>query len=285
MASFPWLEGGAMTLKLIATDMDGTLLRDDRTYDYDRMRRLLDEMDARGILFVAASGNQLGQLKNYFAEVGPERINYVSDNGALVTYRGETLAEATLSRTQLSQVITWNNANFAKMENLIILSGDKGAYVSNNVPASIMAETEKYYTNLMQVEKLLDVDDQIFKLSLVWPPTVSVYESVKSLRTVFEGELHATGSGFGSVDVLAHGVNKQTGLVELGKSLNIRPDEMVAFGDNANDLEMLRFVKYPFVMPNAEAFMHDRIKQTALNNNNENGVLDTIEALLDGRLH
>lgn len=273
-----------MTLKLIATDMDGTLLRDDRTFDYDRMRRLLDEMDARGIRFVAASGNQLGQLKSYFAEVGEERITYVSDNGALVTNQDETLAEATLTRAQLARVINWNNDHYAKMENLIILSGNKGAYISNNVPAELKAETAKFFMDLHQVEKLLEIDDEIFKLSLVWPPTVSVYESVRSLRQVFEGELHATGSGFGSVDILAAGINKQTGLAELGKKFQIRPDEMAAFGDNANDLEMLRFVKYPFVMPNAEAFMHERIKQDALADNNDNGVLATIEALLDGRL-
>ena len=38
-----------MTIKLIATDMDGTLLRDDRTFDYARMEALLDQMDERGI--------------------------------------------------------------------------------------------------------------------------------------------------------------------------------------------------------------------------------------------
>lgn len=47
-----------MTIKLIATDMDGTLLRDDRTFDYARMEDLLDELDAKGIRFVAASGNR-----------------------------------------------------------------------------------------------------------------------------------------------------------------------------------------------------------------------------------
>ena len=62
----------------------------------------------------------------------------------------------------------------------------------------------------------------------------------------------------------------------------IKPEEMAAFGDNGNDLEMLRYVKYPFVMPNAEDFMKVRIDNLAVNDNNHNGVLDTIEALLAG---
>ena len=45
---------------------------------------------------------------------------------------------------------------------------------------------------------------------------------------------------------------------------------------------MLRYVKYPFVMPNAEDFMKVRIDNLAVNDNNHNGVIDTIEALLAG---
>lgn len=75
-----------MTIKLIATDMDGTLLRDDRTFDYARMEALLDQMDERGIRFVAASGNQYKQLRSYFEPVNPDRITYVSNNGALITH-------------------------------------------------------------------------------------------------------------------------------------------------------------------------------------------------------
>lgn len=271
-----------MTLKLIATDLDGTLLRDDKTFDYARFETLLDRMDEQGIHFVAASGNQLAQMEYYFIPVGANRITYVSDNGALVTYKGQTLDESTLTRAQIEKVINWNNEHHDKMENLIILTGNKGAYISDWIPDEIKYEVAKFYPKLYQVDKLLEIDDQIFKLSFVWPENVDVHDAVKSLRDIFGEELHATGSGFGSVDILAHGTNKRTGLEELANVWHIKPDEMAAFGDNGNDLEMLRYVKHPFVMPNAEDFMKVRIDGMALNDNNHNGVLDTIEALLDG---
>jgi hydroxymethylpyrimidine pyrophosphatase-like HAD family hydrolase len=69
-------------------------------------------------------------------------------------------------------------------------------------------------------------------------------------------------------------------LAELANLWDISPEEMVAFGDNANDLEMLRYVKLPFVMPNAEAFMQERIDQVAISDNNHDGVIATIERLL-----
>lgn len=271
-----------MTIKLIATDMDGTLLRDDRTFDYARMEALLDQMDERGIRFVAASGNQYKQLRSYFEPVNPDRITYVSDNGALITHENTVLAESALSPYQISRVLQWNAETHAHMDNLIILSGTNGAYVSNHATPEMIAAVKTFYPTVHQVEKFMDVEDSIFRFSLVWDQDVDVHHHVQQLRDVFGEELHTTGSGFGSVDILAPGVNKRTGLEQLAAKWDIKPEEMAAFGDNGNDLEMLRYVKYPFVMPNAEDFMKVRINNLAVNDNNHNGVLDTIEALLGG---
>ncbi len=55
-----------MTVKLIAVDMDGTFLRDDKTYHRERFLKQYAEMKARGIRFVVASGNQYYQLTSFF---------------------------------------------------------------------------------------------------------------------------------------------------------------------------------------------------------------------------
>ena len=200
-----------MTIKLIATDMDGTLLRDDRTFDYARMEDLLDQLDEKGIRFVAASGNQYKQLRSYFEPVNPDRITYVSDNGALITHNNEVLAESSLSRDQIARVMQWNSETHANMDNLIILSGNDGAYVSNHATPEMIAAVKTFYPTVHQVEKFMDVDDNIFRFSLVWDPSVDVHEHVQQLREVFGEELHTTGSGFGSVAIVAPGVNKAAG--------------------------------------------------------------------------
>lgn len=269
-----------MAIKLIATDMDGTLLRDDRTYDAAKLRQLLDEMQARGIRFVAASGNQYSKLRDYFKPVGPDQITYISDNGALVSHHGQILAKETLTHDQIKRILAWNKEHNGLTANMIILSGIHGAYVSNHATDEMINVTKLFYPNVYQVDRFLDVKDDIFRVSLIWDENEDVKEHIQKLRAAFGDELHTTGSGFGSVDILAPGVNKKTGLVELAKLWQIKPEEMVAFGDNDNDLEMLRYVKYPFVMPNAAPFMHKRIASQALNDNNHNGVVDTIEAIL-----
>lgn len=271
-----------MTIKLIATDMDGTLLRDDRTFDYARMEYLLDELDAKGIRFVAASGNQYKMLRSYFNPVDPNRVTYVSDNGALVMDHDEVVAETNITREQIDRVIDWNNSVNPGMENLIVLSGHNGAYVSNHATPEIISMVKQFYPVVHQVEKFKDIDDNIFRFTFVWEQGIDVHQYIQQLRAEFGEELHTTGSGFGTVDILAPGVNKRTGLEKLGEIWGIKPEEMAAFGDNGNDLEMLRYVKYPFVMPNAEDFMKVRIDNLAVNDNNHNGVIDTIEALLAG---
>ncbi|MCW0953564.1 Cof-type HAD-IIB family hydrolase [Weissella ceti] len=272
-----------MTFKLIATDMDGTFLQDDRNYDVARFDAALTEMEARGMKFVTASGNQYEQLRNYFAPVGADRITYVTDNGALVIDQGKVLYEGTLSPEKIEKVITWNREHHGVAGNLIILSGVKGAYVSNHATQEIIDRAKLFYPNVYQVDKFKDIDDDIFRVSFIWDENADVYEYIVKLREAFDGDVHVTGSGFGSVDVLAGNVNKAHGLAELSIAWDIKPEEMAAFGDNGNDLEMLSYVGQGFVMPNAEEFMLNKVEDKALNDNNHAGVTETIEAILAGK--
>lgn len=272
-----------MTFKLIATDMDGTFLQDDRNYDVERFDAALTEMEKRGMKFVTASGNQYDQLRHYFAPVGADRITYVTDNGALVIDEGKVLYEGVLSPEQIEKVITWNKEHHGVAGNLIILSGVKGAYVSNHATQEVIDRAKMFYPNVFQVEKFMEIEDDIFRVSFIWDENSDVYEYIVKLREAFDGEVHVTGSGFGSVDVLAGNVNKAHGLAELSIAWDIKPEEMAAFGDNGNDLEMLSYVGKGFVMPNAEEFMLNKVPNKALNDNNHAGVVETIEAILAGK--
>lgn len=269
-----------MTFKLIATDMDGTFLQDDRNYDVARFDAALTEMESRGIKFVTASGNQYEQLRRYFEPVGADRITYVTENGALVIDEGKVLAEGVLPVEKIDKVIAWNKEQHGVDGNLIILSGVKGAYVSNRATQEIIDRAKLFYPNVYQVEKFKEIDDDIFRVSFIWDESADVYEYIVKLREAFADEVHVTGSGFGSVDVLAGNVNKAHGLAELSIAWGIQPEDMVAFGDNGNDVEMLKYVGLGFVMPNAEPFMLNKFPNKALNDNNHAGVVETIEAIL-----
>ncbi|STD18702.1 HAD-superfamily hydrolase, subfamily IIB [Enterobacter asburiae] len=78
-----------MTVKVIVTDMDGTFLDDAKQYDRDRFQAQFDQLKARDVEFVVASGNQYYQLISFFPEL-KDRISFVAENGALVFDRGRT---------------------------------------------------------------------------------------------------------------------------------------------------------------------------------------------------
>lgn len=269
-----------MTIKLIATDLDGTFLRDDKTFDISRFNRLLDQMDHQNIKMVVATGNKVEQTLQYFKHAQTDRLTYISSNGAMVSDTKEVLYKRPVSKDQIKKVLDWNTQTRAKMENLIILSGIEAAYVSNHATPEMIQAVEQFYPKVIQVEKFLEVEDDILVMELIWPENANVKDFVKVLRQTFGEELHTTGSGFGSVSILAANTNKETGLAALSRIWQIKPEEMVAFGDNSNDLEMLRYVGNPFVMPNAEEFMKERISQQAHADNEHDGVLETIEKLL-----
>ncbi|WP_314154722.1 HAD hydrolase family protein, partial [Rouxiella badensis] len=79
-----------MSIKLIAVDMDGTFLNDDKAYDKARFLEQYAELKARDIRFVVASGNQFYQLVHYFPEIQQE-IAFVAENGAYVVDAGEEI--------------------------------------------------------------------------------------------------------------------------------------------------------------------------------------------------
>lgn len=270
-----------MTIKMIATDMDGTFLRDNKKYDVDRFKKQLDFMQKKDIHFVAASGNSYDLLARYFKPVLNEYpIDFVADNGARIFKANHLLKDTPISKDKIAQVIAWNAMNPDSFNNLIILTGLKGVYVSNHAKEADLFEIRQFFSPLFQVEKLLDVDDTIFKITFVWPNKM-VTPYVNNLRKVFGNELHATGSGFGSVDILVQGINKATGLKALQKEYNIDAKEIVAFGDNDNDLEMLNYVGRGILMPNAYKDIQPKIKTKAIADNNHDGVLATIDVLLE----
>ena len=77
-----------MTIKVIATDMDGTFLDDKGSYDKERFSQILDAMDARDMHFVVASGNSMSRLKPMFAETF-DRLHFVAENGGQVVSYGK----------------------------------------------------------------------------------------------------------------------------------------------------------------------------------------------------
>jgi Cof subfamily protein (haloacid dehalogenase superfamily) len=83
------------------------------------------------------------------------------------------------------------------------------------------------------------------------------------------------------VDILNRGCTKGAALKRWAAFKGYMPGEIMAIGDNYNDIEMLEFAGHPYIMGNATEELRDRGWNTTLSNN-ENGVANAIEAALEG---
>lgn len=80
-------------IKLIATDMDGTFLKGDGSYDRERFSRLLPKLKEQDILFTVASGRAMIALEKVFAGFEQD-LAFVAENGSFVLYNDRVLFEA-----------------------------------------------------------------------------------------------------------------------------------------------------------------------------------------------
>lgn len=84
-------------IKLIASDIDGTLIQDSTPNLYPEMINAIRELKEKGILFCAASGRQYASLRNVFREAADD-IAYIAENGAHIRYQDKDISITPMKR-------------------------------------------------------------------------------------------------------------------------------------------------------------------------------------------
>jgi Cof subfamily protein (haloacid dehalogenase superfamily) len=264
-----------MSVKLIAVDMDGTFLNDRKQYDTKRFAQLFEEMKQQKIKFVVASGNQFFQLASFFPDHYQE-IDFVAENGANILSGTQDIFHHKMSEEVLQKTIGLLERLAPE---LLIVCGKKSAYVLEDMSEADLQAAAFYYPVIKKVASFNQLDDDIFKLALTFKKEDAEY-ALQELKSLLQGELVPVTSGHdGDIDLILPGVHKAQGLNLLQKRLSIKKNEIAAFGDHGNDLEMLQLAGYSFAMGNARSEIKE-VARYQIGDNNSSAVLDTIEQLL-----
>lgn len=230
-------------IKLIASDIDGTLLQAGQTELSPRLLSLIGKLHANGVLFCAASGRQYESLRRLFAPVA-DHIIFSCENGSIVYAQEKVLAKTPLSRADSEQLCA---QILAQPGCELLVSGANTSYV---VPKS-----EAYYhhiknelgNNTVCINTLADVTEDVIKISAFTDKPAADYESVFS--PVWNRHLNVAVAGKHWLDfTLAH---KGTALAQIATALCISSHEMLVFGDNFNDIPMFRFAGTSYAMEGA----------------------------------
>jgi Cof subfamily protein (haloacid dehalogenase superfamily) len=256
-------------IKLIATDMDGTLLDEEGNLPKDFFSTL-ERLNAKNVKFVAASGRPYAALRRNFQPISDE-IDFICDNGAFIVERGQVTNISIMDKSKVNEIIKFCE-DIPNVE--VVLCGVKYAY-HHKLAQEFSKEIDKYYLNYQIVEDLTTVEDDIFKLSIcdLSNPLTGSY---KIIEQNFKEEFMIVISGEFWIDVTNIGINKGMALEKIQKDENVTYEETMVFGDFYNDIEMLKKAHYSFVMENA----NDDIKEFGnfiAKKNTENGVLEAIE--------
>jgi len=258
-------------IKLIITDMDGTLLDDNHMIN-DEFWEVFEKLKKRGIHFASASGRQYYNLLKNLEEIKDD-VYFVAENGTYVVHRGEELFLNALPMEDARMLVEKGR----RVESAdVILCGKRSAYVDSN-KAEFIKEVEKYYEKYEIVADLLQVDDDVLKVTLC--DFTGAEENSHPHFTDFEDRYKITVSGSIWLDIVNKDANKGVAIEKLQNMLKIKPEETMAFGDYLNDVEMLQDAYYSYAMENA----HPKLKESArflAKSNNDNGVVEKIKEMI-----
>lgn len=262
------------SIKLVATDMDLTLLADDKSMPAGVDERI-DALAKNGVLFCAASGRPALALRESFP-AHHQDMALVADNGASVYLRDELVYRDLIDRDLYHEVLALATATEGSVP---VLCAFDDAYVleRDRCHEDVVSI---YYRSITYVESFEELDVDSNKISIYFPGWDSKQKNDEVYSPAFASRLYLTCAGNEWLDFMNIGVDKGSGIRHLAQHLGIDLSDIAAFGDTYNDIPMLDIVGHSYVMANAADHMHDHGKFLAPSNN-EAGVLTVIDHIVD----
>ncbi len=243
-------------IKLIASDLDGTLLQGTRELS-EQVIRQIRQLKEMGILFAAASGRQYPNLRRLFDPVKDD-IAYVCENGALVIYKGKVLHKDVFERPLAEEIL---HSILEKDGAELMVSGERTSYLQPKNPSFYDHMVHFVKNNVTLMKDIFDVKEDIMKISVY--EKNGVEEIAPYWKKLFGHRATVVTSGYAWLDMMPMSADKGNGLRVLQRHFMIPENECAAFGDNYNDLEMLQQAEYSFAAGEAkEAVIRTAMRKT-----------------------
>lgn len=242
-----------MSIKFIATDLDGTLMSPDHITITDRTKNALLRAHEKGIKIAISTGRPMCIITDVIEQI--PFVDYViQSNGACVYDRlqEKNIYECLIKSDKINELIGY----FSKR--------DVFFDVSYNGESHYQKGTDRYFENLSFPSKFVESvsksmhehDNLIEYLSGNGVEKITLYSVKDEDYDEFDKKLSSlelcTSSSFkGCLEATELDANKGSAVAGVCKKLGITADEVMTFGDAGNDSPMLEFAKYSFAMQNA----------------------------------
>lgn len=259
-------------IKLIVTDLDGTLLDNNGELN-EEFDQVFDELDKRGVTFMAASGRQYPALERLFSHV-KDRMMFIAENGTFAVHKGKELLSDPMDRKNVDEIIDFTREAEHKE---ILLNTKYTAYTECN-DEDFLEMLKIYCANVTVVEDLKDVKEDILKTAIYDDRLMA--DHCQEYFDKFGDRLTVCTSGPHWLDLMKKDVTKGKALEHIKEKYDLKDDEIMIFGDQMNDLELIECGYYSYAMENAIDALKEKARFIA-GKNSENGVLEKIKEVLN----
>lgn len=267
-----------MAIKAVFFDIDGTLLNDSKRVEKATVLAIRN-LKERGILVGVATGRGPGFVQPFMDNLGFDFA--VTYNGQYIFTRDKILYQNQLPKSLIYRVIRYagdkkreislGTASGLVGSGLIEMGTSTfGQIVSRLVPKKLTKTVEKSFKKIIRRIKPQNMDylktimrEPVFQIVLV----ATEGESQK-LRERFP-QITITRSSPYSIDLISQGQSKVKGIERVGQFFDFDLDEVMAFGDSENDMEMLTGVGIGVAMGNGQDKLKSIADYTTASNNRD----------------
>jgi hypothetical protein len=289
-----------MKLKAIAMDLDGTLLNEQNRIS-DKTRETLKDLQKQGTTLILASGRSWKRQLPYAKELGMDENNgklIETDGIALWDFAKDKRVKFTeMDPETIIPVMEWLTKQNAESQAVF----DDGMFVY--YPKHLQPLKEKFkeenhlsddypwtagpwgwlfdmrdgYPDIHYIENANEIDRPVNKIQIMHEEEV-LLELYERLMKEFGDKFTIYRTTPRQLEILPKGFSKGYALQQIMLENGWKPEEVAAFGDGENDVEMFSVCDHSFAMDNARDYVKEKAKHTA-GSNREDGIVSGLQAI------
>lgn len=263
----------ASKIKLIASDMDGTLLDENGQVPPETFDLIL-ALRERGVRFVASSGRRYDRLCDFFSPV-KDRMDFVASNGAQVFADGVQIDREVYSHLAIRRLAK----TVAMFPNMHLALFDRTKSYLLDDEDKFVREVDKDLPNVERIHELPSPQVSIIKAS-IFCDDGNVMDNAYVLQRELGGLFTFAPSGSSYIDAMQPGISKASGIAQVMEYHGIDASEVMAFGDAMNDYEIIRFVGTGCAMANGRPALR-AVADRVIGSNVEHAVQSEMRRVLE----
>ena len=259
-----------MKIKLVAVDLDGTLLTDKREITTEVFEAVQDAKKA-GVKVVITTGRPISGVQKILQE-----LKLTDPGDYVITFNGGLVQDAATKEDVVSETLTYEDyldieLLARKLELPMHASTKKGMYTANRnigkytIYESMLVDSPVFYRTPEEM-----TTKEIVKIMMVDEPEI-LDEKIKEIPSIFFDKYNISKSAPFYLEITPKTASKGKAIKYLADFLGLTLDQTMAIGDQENDRSMLEMVDNPVVMENGTAELK-KIAKYITKSNQESGV-------------